>query len=450
MAKKSGLKLEIIPNMYELGFFKKTLASRKKLRLTALFAIIALLLAFFGIGLFLHFKSTSFALNAFLLIILYAGVLIISYLLALVIGDVVFYGPWREKMAKGDAFIPEDLEEQKALLKNKNIFFILIWLISIVVLGFGCDFATGKNISWYQNVGGIILSMKSDNPDERVLVLKTISNAFHSQKWQDQDIRENITRLALDDNDEVRAWAAYVSGRAKISEAADALKSTLGDSSRSNLARSEAAIALARMEWSASRALLISTIRNTFSQSHSDTELIPAALFAFYLLKDSMAVPETIQLLKTCRLDNNCSPEILQYAFFYLKFIKAKDAAALSFEYIHDPNISNDIRCLATDILRFTAAAQNIPDMKHEFDLADPNLQCPVIYRKYHEEAAIILFEHDYLRSLLLRAIGNLSMDNGRDYDWIWSIGNNTSENQQTRKVAEMYTRAMHEKGIVK
>ena len=71
-----------------------------------------------------------------------------------------------------------------------------------------------------------------------------------------------------------------------------------------------------------------------------------------------------------------------------------------------------------------------------------------MVYRKYHEEPAIILFERDPLRALYLRSIGN-QMD-GADFDWIWTVGSNVKENAMTRKVAETYTRAMQERGIVK
>ena len=85
--------------------------------------------------------------------------------------------------------------------------------------------------------------------------------------------------------------------------------------------------------------------------------------------------------------------------------------------------------------------------MKQAFEKVASNDNCPIVYRKYHEEAAIILFEDDPMRALFVRSIGNL-MD-ADDYDWIWSVGANDSENQQTRKVAEMYTKAMLKKGIV-
>ena len=63
------------------------------------------------------------------------------------------------------------------------------------------------------------------------------------------------------------------------------------------------------------------------------------------------------------------------------------------------------------------------------------------MYRKFHSEAAVVLFEKDTMRALFVRAVGNLK--DAADYDWIWMVGANANENMRTRKVAEMYARAL-------
>ena len=450
MAHKRAVQIDIVPNMYELGIFKQTLLSRKRLRVTALIAVIALTGAFLGAGLFIRYGSTSGILDGFLIVSLYLAAIVVGYLVALVIGDVFFAGPWREKMARGDKFIPEDLEDQKALLKNKNIYFIFIWLGSIVGLIFGCDFATGANILWYQSVGGSIVSMRSADPTERASVLKTLSNPFHSNRWSDEEVRSAARALVLDPDPEVRARAAYFAGRAKIAESTEDLMTALRDENNTPHARAEAAIALGRMEWQPARALLLSVMRNTFENSHQDTELVPAVLYAFYSLKDSLIQQQALSMLEICLSARDCSSEILQYTFFYLKTLQIKEASKMAFRYLEAESITDEMRCLATDSLRFTASKSDVPALKREFEKAPMDFECPVIYRKYHEEAAIMMFERDPLRSLLLRAIGNQSKDDGADFDWIWMVGSNPKENAATRKVAEMYTRAMKDKGLVK
>lgn len=440
--------IEIIPNMYELGMFKKTLSSRKRLRITALFSILGLCAAFFGVGCFLRNVSIWSGINIILIIVLFLCGIFVSYVVALAIGDSVFSGPWRKKMMLGNKYIPEDLEDQKALLKNKNIYFLLIWCVTIVVLLLGCDFCTGGNIRWYQNIGGTIVSMKSSDVSDRLFILKTISNPFYSSKWQDIEVREHTRRLILDNNAEVQQWAAYLAGRAKIAEASDELLTLLKDNQANIVSRREAAVALGRIDWKPARASLFHVLKTEFSKSHQETELIPAVLYSFYSMKDSMAAPETIQMLKICLKERDCSSEILQYAFFYLKSLKIKDAPVLSFSYLDTPAITPEERCYASDILRFTASKSDVARIKQEFEKTPSDVECPIVYRKYHEEPAVILFESDPLRALYLRSIGN-QMD-AADFDWIWMVGSNTNENQMTRKVAETYTRAMQEKGIVK
>lgn len=434
--------------MYELGLFKKALSSRKRLRITALISVLLLTGGFALSGYLIHYVILTMLPNTLLIIGIYACVLVVGYICALVIGDIYFAGPWRKKMILGEKYIPDDLEDQQALLRNKNGYFILFWVICIVALGLGCDFITGGHIRWYQTVGGVVHSMQSPDAHERAKVLETISNPFHSERWEIPEIRSLIHQMILDKDPEVRAWAAYIAGKANLSEGAEDLMTALKEPNSTPHAKQEAIIALGRIEWKPARPLLLSTLRQTFETNHSDTQIVPAIFYTFYSLKDTMAATEAVNILNICLEKRDCSSEILQYGFFYLKSLKIKDGANLSFKYLSAADLPDEMRCYATDILRFTASPGDVPAMKREFEKAPIYAECPVVYRKYHGEAAIILFEDDPLRGLLLRAIGN--MMNPDDFDWIWMIGNNQSEHMTTRKIAEIYTRAMQERCIVK
>lgn len=439
---------ELIPNMYELGLFKRALESRRRLRITALCALLGLTAIYACVGWVVHYVSLSALLNFLLIIFVYILSLFVGYLCALVFGDIYFAGPWRKKMILGAKYIPEDLEEQQALLRNKNGHFIIVWFVCVVALGAGCDFVTGGHIRWYQSIGGVVHSLQSPDASERAHVLKTISNPYHSERWEIAEIRDLVRVRILDEDSEVRAWASYLAGKSNLSEGADDLMQVLKAPESSSLAKQEAAIALGRMEWKPARALLLSTLRESFNRDHGDKEVVPAIFYAFYEMKDGMAATEAVNILDLCLEKRDCSSEILQYGFFYLKSMKVKAGAKLSFKYLSSSGLSDEMRCYATDILRFTASAEDVPAMKREFEKAPVYAECPVVYRKYHQEAAIILFEADPLRALLVRAIGN--MMNPDDFDWIWVIGSNASEHLTTRKVAEIYTRAMKDRKLVK
>ncbi|MBO4349546.1 MAG: HEAT repeat domain-containing protein [Proteobacteria bacterium] len=446
MAKNNGIHIELIPNMYEIGVFRPAMATRRRLRIITICAVAILCLIFWGVGNFIH-HSVSFFINLALIIGMYIGVLLVAYLLAVTIGDVVFSGPWLEKMYKGPSFIPEDVQQQAALLKNKNIYFILMWVLSIVVLGVGCDFCTGRNVQWYQNIGSGLVLLKSDDPDEQFNALEKLSNPFHTEKWKDAEIQAQVISLLGAENETVRAQAAYLVGYARMPDAEQSLVSLLTNTNAQTHTRSEAAIALGRLDWRPARAQMMSEMRRSFAQNHADTEFVPSLLYAFYEMKDKTAVSEAVQILNTCFEQQDCSLQIYQYAFFYLKSLKISEASAVSFKYLAS-QVPLEQRCYAADILRFASSQSDVPEMKRVFEKTPQTSQCDVVFRKYHSEAAIILFEQDPMRSLLLRAVGNYYDPN--DYDWIWMIGSNQNENDLTRKVAEMYTRAMREKGLVK
>ena len=149
MAKKSGFHLELIPNMYEIGLFKFVLASQRRLRISCAVSILATVVSFFAIGRVLRYCFLPFWANSCLMLVLYIGAIAAAYIVALTIGDIWFAGPWREKMRLGSRFVPSSIDEEKALIRNKNFLFIVFWAISIAIFAFGADFVTGSNLRWY-------------------------------------------------------------------------------------------------------------------------------------------------------------------------------------------------------------------------------------------------------------------------------------------------------------
>ena len=442
MARKLPVQIELIPNMYDLGLFKRCLESRRRLRMTASVALLVLTGCFLGAGHFIRYWSSTPVLNIFLVIALYFGVLVVSYLVALVLGDLFFSGPWLEKMRRGSSFVPEDLASQKALMKNRSLTFIAFWTISIAILGVGCDLVTGGNIRWFHTYGGILVSLRSEDASERAQVLKTLSNPFYDTKWSNEDIRAAITERLDDTSDEVRRHAAYLSGRAKISESAERLEALLTDESASVDARGDAAIALGRLEWKPARSRLITVLRKASEGDDPrswNVPLVMSSLYGFYEMRDAMASQDAIHLLDRC-LEKGCDERVLQYAFFYLKSLRVKDGAALSFRVLDSASSGHAMQCYAADLLRFTASKKDVPAMKRVFERTPIQSMCPVVYRKYREEAAIIMFEADPMRALFVRAIGNIN--DRADDDWIWMVGSDVHENLETRKVAEVYARA--------
>ena len=270
---------------------------------------------------------------------------------------------------------------------------------------------------------------------------------YYSDLWRLEDVRNAIIEALDDPNPEVSASAAYICGKAKYVDAVDGLIKLLKNNQADNTARSEAAIALGRMEWKPARRELIALLRQEFANHPDNTTFLTAIIYAFYEMRDPAVSHDVLQILTTCLDNRNCHEELYQYAFFYLKSLKIAEASELSFKYI-DSDISTSIKCYAVDNLRFASKKTDVPHMKEVFEKTQSDTTCQVVYRKFHEEASIILFEEDPMRALLVRAIGNYM--NPDDYDWIWMVGSNTSENPMTRKVAEIYTRAMIEKGITK
>lgn len=467
-AKKQSFKLEVVPDAFSIGLFKKTLATRKRLRITTAIALGGLWLLFMIMSWFLRGVSAWPTLNVVLLIALMGGVIFTSYLLALTIGDAIFPGPWREKMRLGDKFVPDNIDEQAALLKNKSIYFILLWFGCILITLFGCDFASGRVVTWYSNAGGALAALRSDDAADRRASLEALTNPLRTTAWKDDGIRAELIRCFSDPDPEVAALAQYVAGRAftlpdetdadqddetdsqnddgsLILQAADALIANLKNDALDEHVRAEAAATLGRIGWIKARPALLATLKAEFAADPTRHELLPAILYTFTELKDKAAVYPVVDILEKC-LSTTCSEELTRYAFFYLKMEEAAQGAKVAFDYIDAPNQPDAVKCYAASSLRFTAEPAMIADLKLRFDRTPVELKCEDTFRKYHQEASILLFEHDHMRALYIRAVGNHMRK--ADYDWIYAIGSDESEPVETRKVAEIYTRAMNEKKL--
>lgn len=442
MAKRK-FELAIVPNVYDMGIFSATLSSRLRLRVTTGIVLLVIAALYAGLGHFLRNYSRWPMLNIGLIILLFIAIIASSYLVAVVIGDVIFPGPWREKMRLGDSYVPEKIEEQQALLKNHSLYFIFLWIACLLSLIWSYDFAMGKPLNWYQKTGTLIASMKSDDPFDRIAVLKTLSNPLRKASWEDPEIREAIVKILTDSDPDVLAQASYLAGRAQVVEGSEQLMA-LVKTGPNDRVRAEASLALGRIEWKPARGLFIHTMRESFEKNRQDAVLLPALFYAFSGLKDPSAATLTIQILESCLEKRDCSPEIRLYAFFYLKSLRVKQSVELALEYFDTRDLDLETRCLAADSLRFTASKNDVPALKRRFDETPSDLQCEDIYRKHHSEALVLLFEKDPLKALWVRSVGN-QMDKS-DYDWIYAIGDNKAENPSVRKVAEIYIRAMNEK----
>ncbi|MCL2326871.1 MAG: hypothetical protein FWC40_10315 [Proteobacteria bacterium] len=439
------IQFEIVPNIYEIGLFRRTLSSRRRLRLTTLLATLALFGAFWGVGVYLRSLTAWPMVDIALILLLLGGALVGGYLWALTIGDVIFRGPWREKMLYGDRYVPEDGKAQEALLKNRNIYFILLWAVSLMVLIFGGDLVTGRHLAWYQETGTLLASMKSEDMETRRGALVSLTNPLQAKAWENMEVRAGVVSLLDDASEDIVALAAYVSSRALIVEGAQQLMGVVSNTKLSPFVRAEAATALGRMAWKPARGVLLTTLRQTFAENRAESVLMPAILFAFFdMEKDAAAVQDTMTILETCFDTRDCSDDLLTYAFFYLKSLRVHRASALAFRYFDDTSLPLGSRCMAADLLRFIATKDEVPGLKARFESTPSDVECGDKFRKYHAEAAIHLFERDPLRALLLRGVGNV-MDQA-NYDWIWLVGSNEREHMTTRKVAEIYVRALDER----
>lgn len=427
----------IAPEAHSLGLFRPALKSRKRLQLLTVLVLCAQCLLLWGGGTAIEKYSHSPGLNIFAIAFLCATLLVSGYFVALVVGDLIFPGPWREKMFRGEKFVPEKFADQTALLKNRGIYFILLWVLCTVGVSFGADFVTGGFLERYRKSGSILTMMKSEQEQDRLSALEIYVNPLSSRRWDVQDLRAQTVRMLQDESERVRAQASYVLGRLSVGDAAEALTSMLQD--KDAQVRMQAAIALGRMQWLPARTQLLAALQSAFEGKR----FVEASdiVYGLTLLNDKAVIGPVQRLLEQCDEVGTCEPLFVAYAFYLLKTLQAPGAAKLSVRFLENSKTTKEIRCFAADCLRYTAKPRDIDTLKHLFAQAGVQEECAPLYKKLNEEAAVLLFDAEPVRAKLLRAVGN--QRDMRNYDWIWTIGADTSEHPQTRKAAEIYTRAM-------
>jgi hypothetical protein len=426
----------IVPEAHSIGLFRPILRSRRRLQVSAAAIISGQCILLWAVGYLVENYSRSAGLNIIVIACLSATLLATGYVLALVLGDLFFPGPWREKMYHGESFVPTKFEEQAALLKNHGIYFIILWVLCSIGGTLAIDYVTGGFLARYQRTGSVLTMMKSELESDRLNALDIFASPLSSRRWEQPELRAQNLIMLSDESTEVRAMSAYVAGRISNAEASEILISLLNDDD--DAVRSEASIALGRLQWLAARSELLATLKRDFEEKNYETA--SNILYALSLLGDKSVATPVQGYLERC-YNTQCDTVFLAYAFYLLKTLQASSSVNISIKFLTKEDATNELRCYAADALRYTAKPRDIPMLKEQFELAAPMQECAPFYKKHHSEAAVLLFDSEPLRAKLLRAVGN--QKDTRQYDWIWRVGSNTAEHPQTRKAAEIYTRAM-------
>lgn len=442
--KRDALEWRLVPRVQDIGFFHGLLVSRSRLALGALAATTVSMVVIVLVCDWIRESSGSPSLNVLIISLMMTSVIVAAYIDALLVGDLFFPGRWREQLVQGDAFVPENWDEEQASVKEYNTTFILVVVGMVAVLGWLSQVLTGGFFSYYKNVGFALTLMRSDDAEDRLRGLESISNPLYEDYWQEEALHEQVAKLVEDGDAQVQAFAMYVAGRLGVVRAADSMLTSFRDASEEREVRGAAAMALGRMKWDKALAYLAHRLR---AKDASEAEKIDIVR-GLALLGDARGGESVARLLDSCEGgESRLSEELVVTGFYALRQTRYHAGSPVALKYLGGEacgaTVTRQEQCAAADALRDIAQEAHLEGLQRVYPTLPSDYDCEYEIWHYANEKGVELVEAEALRSKVVRAVGNRkSYDT---YEWLWNIGADERENLKTRKVAELYVRGILE-----
>lgn len=418
-------KLKLITDVSKVGLLQGLARTRARL----IGSTIGAVMLTYGLGLFSsHYIleiSASVVANMFIITGTMFLVLIASFLIAVLIGDLTFSGPWRETVFLGGT--RDDLE--RTPVKNHSGEFLVIFVVAILVNAFGINTAAGGFLEQYHTVGYFEVRLRSEAPKQRVAAYETLTRDVNFQLWKNEDIEKLVLDGLDDPAPEVRAIAGWSAGKMKMQRARPHLIEIVADDSAPQVV-SDAAIALGKLGLDGdARDTLQTRLRST-----DDSTIQVGALRGLGLIDSSQSVDTILQFIDAEE------DALMVNAFWALRKIGSEEARPATRSLIDDdtPLLK---RCAAFDALKKVATDEDLLWAKRQYQTGKFDQTCPARVWRERDGTKHRLVIDDSFREKLLKIIANQAAHEHRD--WFQRIVNDPDEPERLRKVASEVLRQL-------
>jgi HEAT repeat protein len=418
-------KLKLITDVSKIGLLQGLARTRKRLIGSTVTAV----LLTYGVGLFSahYILETSASVVANMLIITGTMflVLITSFLIAVLIGDLTFSGPWRETVFLGGS--RDDLD--RAPVKNHSGEFLVIFVVAILVNAFGINTAAGGFLEQYHTVGYFEVRLRSEAPEQRVAAYETLTRDVNFQLWEHEEIEQLVLDGLDDPAPNVRGIAAWSAGKMKLLRARPRLIELVADDSSPRVV-ADAAVALGKLGLDAEARDTIQT-RLT---STDDSTIQIGALRGLGLIGSPQSVDTVLKFIDA---DND---KLMVNAFWAIRKIGSEDARPATRSLIDDdtPLLK---RCAAFDALKKVATEEDVLWAKRQYQTGEFDESCPARVWRERDGTKHRLVIDDSFREKLLKIIANQAAHEHKD--WFQRIVNDPSEPERLRKVSSEVLRQL-------
>lgn len=397
-------RIQLITNVSDFGFFLGVAKTRPRL-ITATVAMMAISA---GAGMwstrYILDTSQSVGLNLVIITLLMMLVLVTSYFMAMLAGDLFFPGPWREQVLLGHA--PAD--GSVVSIDDHNLEFVIVLLIAVVFNAVMLNLVTDNFLDRYQAEGFFAVQLRSDDVQERVGALETLAEPMNYKIWERPGLHAVVLGAFDDPAQPVRERAYWTAGLLKIAAAQPALLAVIqGEHAPGE--KKEAAVALGKIKDPKTSRLALEAL----ATESSDPEVVVGALRGLGLMAQESSLPVALQL------SESSDESVMIHAFWLIRQIDSKEARPLVKKGIAaDPKGTR--RCALYDTLKMLATPADVLWAKRQFQTTDPDLpessECEFLVWTDHDDSKQILIYGDSYREKLMKIVANA--DAFTEKDW--------------------------------
>lgn len=371
--------------------------------------------------------SSSVGLNLGLITFNMMLMLVAAYLQTVLVGDLVFSGPWREQVILGEQ------PEKGVSVQNHNAEFMILLLLLVIGNGLIVNFGAGGFLDTYHTEGFFRSRLRSETPQERFDAMAYMTDPMNFELWEVEGVRRLVVEHLDDPDEEVQRQAIWNVGEMEITSAREHLLKIIADSSRAEIVRAEAAEAVGKLGLDEdARMQLEATL------SEDSVRLRVGLLRGLALMKSPLSVGAA-QKLTTSK-----DTDVMLHAFWVLR---NSGEAALR-DMLHEQlNQSPDAqrRCALLDTLKMVANDEDVIWARRQFDRVDKEAECePVVWEERNERRHYVLYS-DTFRVKYLKIVANAS--GGEHRAWFERIVADPDQPWRVREVASEIVKRIDEAG---
>lgn len=414
-------RIQLITNVSEYGLFRGVAQTRGRL----VGATLGMMALSAGAGLwaadYVVEASTSVGLNMLIITGVMILLLITSYFMAMLIGDLVFPGPWREQVLLG-----RQPDEHSALtIEDHNAEFMAILILSVVLNGFLLNIATGDFLKRYHSGGIYSVQLRSENVEDRLFALEAIAQPTNFRNWERPELKLIVQRAFDDPDASVRERAFWTAGHLKDLGAQPALLQAM-QGSAAPAEKAAAAVALGKINDPPTSANALQTL----ATESSDPQVVVGALRGLGLMADEKSLDAAMALTRSPDED------IMLHAWWVLREVKSPAARPLLDEALAaEP--TGKARCAILDTLKMLATPDDVMWARRQFQRLPADAYetpaCDALIWTDHDDRKYFLLYGDSDGEKLMKIVANADAFHQRD--WFQTLVNDPKMPFRIRQV---------------